>query len=159
MPNLIVIIFNLIYPVFYMGFICKGCVWERECEDSRQLKTKVVFAGSSRVSFLRSDACAQHMTGMRRVRTGWRQLVFTSITRIRHSRKIPAKHSILLNCHLTHTSVPTPYIPTLPTDVKECFWEKTLATNRWELEIVILTILYTLHCGFSSTHTFPFPYT
>ena len=28
-PNLIVILFNLLYPVFYVGFYCKGCVWER----------------------------------------------------------------------------------------------------------------------------------
>ena len=36
-PNLIVILFNLLYPVFHMGFICKGCMREREsvCEDSR----------------------------------------------------------------------------------------------------------------------------
>ena len=26
MPNLIVILFNLIYPIFHVGFICKGCV-------------------------------------------------------------------------------------------------------------------------------------
>ena len=44
-------------------------VCERECEDSRQLKTKEVFAGSSREAFPRSKACAQHMTGMRRVIT------------------------------------------------------------------------------------------
>ena len=30
-PNLIVIIFNLLYPVFIVGFDCKGCVIEREC--------------------------------------------------------------------------------------------------------------------------------
>ena len=30
MPNLIVMLFNLIYPVFHVGFICKGCVRERE---------------------------------------------------------------------------------------------------------------------------------
>ena len=29
MPNLIVILFNLMYPVFYVGFHCKGCVCER----------------------------------------------------------------------------------------------------------------------------------
>ena len=29
MPNLIVILFNLLYPVFYVEFYCKGCVWER----------------------------------------------------------------------------------------------------------------------------------
>ena len=50
------------YLVFHVGFICKGCERERErermCEDSRQLKTKAVFAGSSRVGFLRSEAYA-----------------------------------------------------------------------------------------------------
>ena len=30
MPNLIVILFNLLYPVFIVGFDCKGCVIERE---------------------------------------------------------------------------------------------------------------------------------
>ena len=44
-------------------------VCERECEDLRQLKTKEVFTSSSRVAFQRSEACAQHMTGMRRVMT------------------------------------------------------------------------------------------
>ena len=44
-------------------------VCEREYEDSRQLKTKEVFTGSSRVAFQRSEACAQHMIGMRRVMT------------------------------------------------------------------------------------------
>ena len=34
-----------------------------------KLKTKEVFAGSSRVAFPRSEACAQHMTEMRRVMT------------------------------------------------------------------------------------------
>ena len=29
-PNLIVILFNLLYPIFIVGFHCKGCVLERE---------------------------------------------------------------------------------------------------------------------------------
>ena len=29
-PNLIVILFNFLYPVFIVGFHCKGCVLERE---------------------------------------------------------------------------------------------------------------------------------
>ena len=29
-PNLIVIIFNLVYPIFIVGCDCKGCVLERE---------------------------------------------------------------------------------------------------------------------------------
>ena len=84
-----------------MGFNCKGCVRERErvCEDSRLLKTKVVFMGSSQVSFPQSDACALHMTGMQRVRTGWRQLVFASISQVRPSRETPVKHFVLLDCH------------------------------------------------------------
>ena len=76
MPNLIVILFNLMYPIFHVIFICKGCVKERKkervcvCEDSKLLKTKAVFVGSSRVNFSRNDACVLHMTGMRKVRTG-----------------------------------------------------------------------------------------
>ena len=73
---------------------------EKECEDSRQLKTKVVFVGSLQVNFPRSEACTLHMTGMRRVKTGWRQLVFASVLWVRHSREIPAKHFVLLNCHI-----------------------------------------------------------
>ena len=80
-------------------FVRVVCVRERECEDSRQLKTKVVFMGSSRVSFLRSDACALHMTGMRRVRTGWRQLVFANVSQVKSSRETPTKHFVLPDCH------------------------------------------------------------
>ena len=157
MPNLIVINYVQSYiPIFYVGFICKGCVWERECEDLRQLKTKTVFASSLQVSFPHSEASALHMTGMRRVRIGWKQLVFTSVFWVRPSYEIPTKHSVLLNYYIWYTiSIPTLYIPPLPTDVKECFWEKTLT---WDLKIFIPTILYKIHCGFSSTPTSPFPY-
>ena len=43
-PNLIVILFNLLYPVFNVGFYCKSCERERErerereSEDSRQIE-------------------------------------------------------------------------------------------------------------------------
>ena len=57
-PNWIVILFNLMYHVFYVEFIYKGCVCERVCEDLRQLKIKAVFVGSSQVGFPRSEACA-----------------------------------------------------------------------------------------------------
>ena len=64
--------FNLLYPVFHVGFICKGYVRERErereresvCEDLREIDNRSVFAGSSRVSIPQSDACALHMTRM-----------------------------------------------------------------------------------------------
>ena len=39
--NLIVILFNLLYPVFIVGFNCKGCVIERESVGGlKQLKTE-----------------------------------------------------------------------------------------------------------------------
>ena len=67
--NLIVIIFNLLYPVFIVGFDCKGCAFERESVKTQAIEAKRVFAGISRLSILRKDACALHMTGMRRVNT------------------------------------------------------------------------------------------
>ena len=37
-PNLIVILFNLMYPVFVVGFDCKGCVMERECVKTQAIE-------------------------------------------------------------------------------------------------------------------------
>ena len=128
------------------------------CEDSRQLKTKEVFVSNSQEAFSRSEACAQHMTGMRRVMTRWWQLVFTSVSRVRPSYEITMKHSILLFRHIWYTlSLPTLYIPTLPTYVEVCLSEKKPSHYFWKWEIVISTILYTIHCGFSSTPSSPFP--
>ena len=99
------------------------------------------------------------MTGMRRVMTRWWQLVFTSVSRVRPSCEITMKHSVLLFCHIWYTlSLPTLYIPTLPTYVEVCFSEKKPSHYLWEWEIVIPTILYTIHCGFSLTPTSPFLY-
>ena len=69
MPNLIVILFNLLYPVFIMRFNCKGCVIERENMKTQAIEDRRVFTGSSRLSILRNDASSLHMTGMRRVKT------------------------------------------------------------------------------------------
>ena len=129
-PYLIVIIFNLLYPVFIVGFNCKGCVLERESVKTQAIEARRVLEGSSWLSIPRSEACALHMTRMRRVGTRWRQLCLASILRVRPSRETPARHSVLPVCTIWYTlSVPTLYIPTLPTNVKECFWEKTLAKH------------------------------
>ena len=69
MPNLIVILFNLLYPLFIVGFNCKGCVIERENVKTQAIEDRRVFASNSQLSIPRNDACALHMTGMRRVRT------------------------------------------------------------------------------------------
>ena len=37
--NLVVIMFNLMYPLFHVGFYLQGlCVRERECEDLRLIE-------------------------------------------------------------------------------------------------------------------------
>ena len=67
--NLIVIIFNLLYPVFIMEFDCKGCVIKRESVKTQAIEARRFLTGSSRLSILGSEACALHMTGIRRVST------------------------------------------------------------------------------------------
>ena len=69
--NFIVILFNLLYPVFIVGFDCKDCVLEREsvCVKTQAIEVKRFLAGSSQLSIPRSEVCALHMTGVRRVNT------------------------------------------------------------------------------------------
>ena len=69
MPNLIVILFNLLYLAFIGGFNCKGCVIGRECVKTQANEDRRVFAGSSWLSIPWNDACALHMIGMWRVKT------------------------------------------------------------------------------------------
>ena len=70
MPNFIIILFNILYHVFIVGFNFKSCVKERECVcvKTQAIEDWRVFVGSSRLSIPRNDACALHMTGMRRVK-------------------------------------------------------------------------------------------
>ena len=68
-PNLIVILFNFIYPVFVVGIYCKGCVIVRESVKTQAIAARRVFEGISRLSIPRKKACVLHMTGMRRVST------------------------------------------------------------------------------------------
>ena len=63
-PNLIVILFNLLYPVFIVGFNCKGCMINKEYVKTQAIEDKRVFASSSRLSIPRNDAYALHMTRM-----------------------------------------------------------------------------------------------
>ena len=68
-PNLIVILFNLMYSVFVVGIYCKGCVIVRESVKTQAIEARRVFVGISRLNISRKDACALHMTRMRRVST------------------------------------------------------------------------------------------
>ena len=97
-PNLIVISFNLLYPVFIVGFNYNGSVIERECVKIQAIEDKRVFAGSSRLSILQNDTCALHMTGMRRVKTDGDNCDSRVSRVVKPSRETPAKHSILPVC-------------------------------------------------------------
>ena len=68
-PNLIVILFNLMYPVFVVRIYCKGCMIVRKSVKTQAIEARRVFAGISQLSIPRKDACALHMTGMQRVNT------------------------------------------------------------------------------------------
>ena len=60
-PNLIVILFNLLYPVFIVGFDCKVCVIKKENVKTQTIEDWRVFAGILRLSIPRSDSCDLHM--------------------------------------------------------------------------------------------------
>ena len=45
-PNLIVILFNLLYPVFIVGFNCKGYAIEKKCVKTQAIEDRRVFVGS-----------------------------------------------------------------------------------------------------------------
>ena len=109
-PNLIVIIFNLLYLVFIVRFDCKGCVLERECVKTQAIEDRRVHAGISHLSFPRSEACALHMTRMRRVSTGWRQLCLVNISQVRPSCEYLAGKAFLQDTRETFCSASLYYL-------------------------------------------------
>ena len=46
-PNLIIILFNLMYPVFVVGIYYKGCVIMRESVKTQAMEARRIFAGIS----------------------------------------------------------------------------------------------------------------
>ena len=85
----------------------------------------------------------------------WRQLCFTTSSRVRTSRETfcSAKLYYLIHTFWTHT------IYTFITHkCKGELLRENPSKKTWELEIVIPTILYTFVCGISSSPTSPFPY-
>ena len=120
--NLIVIIFNLLYLVFIVGFHCKGCVIERVVWRLKHLKTEEGFAGISRLSIPRSISCALHVLECEesgQMETAVSRKYLASISRVRPSCETLVRHSVLPTCPVWYTlSVPTLFIPILPTNVR-----------------------------------------
>ena len=132
MPNLIVILFNLMYPVFVVGIYCKGCVIVR-----KSVKTQAIEA--------KSEACALHMTGMRRVSTGWKQLCLASISWVRPSRETFCFVSL---CYLIHTFCTHTIYTHITHKCEGVLLRENPSQTSWELEIIIPIYLYTYACGF-----------
>ena len=154
-PNLIVIIFNLLYPVCIVGFHCKGCVIERVVWRLKHLKTEEDFAGISRLSIPRSISCALHVLECEesgQMETAMSREYLMGKAFLRDTREAfysanlsSLKHTFytyIIYTHITHKC-------------EESFWEKNLSQTAWELEIVIPTILYTFVVGISSSPTSP----
>ena len=157
-PNLIVTLFNFLYPVFIVGFNCKGCVIERECEDSNYWRLKRFLRvardlASRKVMhvlciWLECEESVQMETVVFREYLAGKAF-------LRDTRETFCFARL---CYLIHTF----YTHTIYTHITHKSWGVLQRENPshkpWELEIVIPTILYTIACGFSSTLTFPFPY-
>ena len=126
-PNLIVIIFNLLYPVCIVGFHCKGCVIERVVWRLKHLKTEEDFAGISRLSISRSISCALHMLECEESGQMERAVSREYLA----SKAFPwdtreAFYSANLSS-LKHTFCAYTIYTHITHKCKESFWEKTLA--------------------------------
>ena len=75
--------------------------------------------------------------------------VFASVSQVRPACEVLTKLSVWQKVKFCFTkSLPTLYIPLLPTNCKECFQRENPRKYTWELEIVIPTIIYTFPCDF-----------
>ena len=128
-PNLIVIIFNLLYHVCIVGFHCKGSVIERVVWRLKHLKTEEGFAGISWLSILRSISCALHVLECQelgQMETIVSRKYLTGKTFLRDTRK--AFCSLNLSS-LIYTFCAYTIYTHITHKCEESFWEKTLVTQ------------------------------
>ena len=98
------------------------------------------------------------MTRMQRVMTNGDNWFSWVSSRVRSSREISTKHSVLPICHIWYTKSPhTLYIPKLPTFWEECFHRENPSHYPWKMrDFYTYNSLHNL-LWFSSTFTSPFP--
>ena len=130
MPNLIVILFNILYPVIYVGFHCKGCVWERVWRLKANWRSKKF----SRVAYEKPSREVKHVLNIwlecekswQMVTAGFREcLAGKAFSRDTHETFCFANLSYLIHQVSTHT---------IYTHITHILWwvlfkEKTLATT------------------------------
>ena len=159
-PNLIVILFNLLYPVFVVWFVCKGCMLEREreCEDSSNWSQKISRRYLATKLPAKWSMCLAHDWNVKsqyRMDTVVSREYLAGKAFPRDTRETFCSTSLYYQIHTfcTHT---------IYTHITHKWWGELLrenpSKNTWELEIVIPTILYTFICGISSSPISPFPY-
>ena len=152
-PNLIVIIFNLLYPVFIVGFHCKGCVIKRVVWRLKHLKTEESFAGISRLSIPRSISYALHMleceeSGQMETAVSREYLAGKAFPRDTCEAFCSASLSSLIHTFCTYT-----IYTNITHKWKESFWEKTLAK---QLESKRLSYLqFSTHLFWKFSHLLP----
>ena len=133
-------------PVFYMGFLCKGCVWERVW----RLKAKWRAKKFSRVDREKPSHEVKHvLSTWLECEESWHMVTISlreyltgkAFSRDTRETFCFANLSYLIDQVLTH------YI--YQHIKKSAFQRENSSHYPWEWEIVIPTILYTIHCGFS----------
>ena len=131
MPNLIVILFNLLYPVFYVVFLCKCCV----CERVWRLKAKWRAKKFSPVVRKKPSCEVKHvLSTWLECKESW-QMVTASFCEQFVISDTPGLYIHYIYPHY-------PYIE------RSVFQRENPNYNSWELEIVIPIILYIIHCDF-----------
>ena len=128
-PNLIVIIFNLLYHVCIVGFHCKGCVIERVVWRLKHLKIEEGFVGISRLSILRSISCALHVlecgeSGQMEIAVSCEYLAGKAFPW--NTREVFCFASL---SSLIHTFCAYTIYTHFTHKCKESFWKKTLAKH------------------------------
>ena len=133
MPYLIVILFNLMYLVFCVGFHCMSCVWKRVWRLKTTLKIKGVFACILLEDFSWSEAmCTTH---------DWKAKSHDSwFSRVFYGQGLPARYpQNILFCYFGISAplclYPHYIYPHYPHIGRNAFRKKTLAITlesyRW----------------------------
>ena len=128
-PNLIVIIFNLLYPVCIVWFNCKGYVIERVVWRLKHLKTEEDFASISWLSIPWSISCALHVLECEessQMETAVSCEYLAGKAFLRDTRKAFCSANL---SSLKHTFCSYTIYTHITHKCEESFWEKTLAKH------------------------------
>ena len=148
MPNLIEIVFNLMYPILYVGFVCMGCVWERVWRLKTHWRSKEI----SWVAHEKTSRKVKHvLSTWLECEESW-QMVIAGFHECFVGKAFPRDtretFCFTILSYLIH-QVSTHYIYlNYPHIERSSFQRENPSHYLWEWEIVIPTILYTIHCGF-----------